>query len=279
MLANLNDIRPALDARRVCLAGFDIAGGQTDFLLGVLRACEAARCPALLLLWAPSTSYMGLEACADLVGFFAKRSAVPVVLHLDHGRSEELVEQVLDLGFRSVMFDGSALPLEENIRRTREMARLAHGRGASIEGELGQIGSEQGQGVPGELTDPDQAVEFIRQTEVDFFAPSVGNAHGFYKSTPRLRFDLIGRIYERTGRPLSLHGGTGIPMEDVRQAARLGARKMNVATLIHKQFSDRIKQAAAAEQFYWRKATDAGREAITAAVLEYIRELNLEGLA
>lgn len=282
MFASFQEILPALDARRVCLPGFDIAGGQPDFLLGVLRACEAARCPALLLVWAPGATYIGLEACVELAGFFARRSSVPVVLHLDHGHDEALVAQALDLGFRSVMFDGSSQPLDDNIRRTREMVRLARGRGASIEGELGRFGEELGDGKgQARLTDPEEAERFVRETGVDLLAPSVGNAHGFYRNPPRLRFELIELLAQRTGIPLSLHGGTGIPMPDVRRAGELGFRKMNVASQIHKDYTDALRGAAMGEstrQYSWKKAMEAGREAIQAIVANYLRELGAEGL-
>lgn len=282
MLASFKDVLPALDGRKLCLPGFDIAGGQPDFLLGVLSACEAARCPALLLVWAPGATYIGLEACADLVAFFAKRSSVPVILHLDHGHNEELVAQALDLGFQSVMFDGSSCPLEENIRRTKEMVKLAHSRGAAIEGELGRFGEELGDGKgQAQLTDPDQAAHFVRETGVDLLAPAVGNAHGFYKNPPKLRFELIRELAEKTGIPLSLHGGTGIPMEDIRRAAELGVRKLNVASLIHKQYSDCLKSLASQnteKQYGWSKALLAGRAVIANTVTEYTRELGTEAI-
>jgi ketose-bisphosphate aldolase len=258
---------------RLCLPAFDIAGGQGDFLLGVLGACEAARCPAVLLAHAPTGPYVSLKACADVVASCAERSSVPVMLHLDHGRDESVVAEALEAGFDSVMFDGSAWPLEENLRRTKAMAELAHARGAAIEGELGRIGEE--------LTDPDEAASFVRETRVDLLAPAVGNAHGFYKEPPRLRFDLIERIAAAAGVPLSLHGGTGIPLADVRRSARLGVRKMNLATALHRRFSKAVLSAARQTpegEFRWRGALAAGRAAVGAMAAEYIRELNCEGL-
>ena len=215
--------------------------------------------------------------------FYAARSAVPVVLHLDHGHEEALVAKALELGFSSVMFDGSSQPLEENIRRTREMVQLAHGRGVCIEGELGRFGQEQGEG-PGkaQFTDPAEAATFVRETGVDLLAPAVGNAHGFYKQPPQLRFDLIDQIRCQAGVPLSLHGGTGLPMEDIRRSAELGVRKMNVATLLHKQYSDVLKNSCLQnpdKQYSWRKVLEAGRQAIHETVRQYLAELRTEGMA
>lgn len=276
MLSNLNDVLPALEKRSICLPAFDIGGGQPDFLLGVLRACEEAGCPALMLVWG-GASYLGLAGCVDLVSHFAERSEVPVVLHLDHG-NREYVPRALELGFKSVMFDASSEPLEENARQTAEMCALAHRHGATIEGELGHIGRERGDGqAEGELTDPEEAAWFVRETGIDLLAPAVGNAHGFYSKPPRLRFDLIEELARRTGVPLSLHGGTGIPLEDVRRAGELGMRKMNVASRLHRDFSHALRDYSPEDGNYsWGAALRAGRQAVGSRVGTYLRELNAE---
>jgi ketose-bisphosphate aldolase len=282
MLANLNDVLPLLNREKICLPAFDIAGGQPDFLLGVLRACETAGSPACFLIWCPGAVYLELEAAVDLVRFYAGRSPVPVILHLDHGSSPEIVSKGMELGFSSVMFDGSALPLAENIRLTKEMVREARARGISIEGEIGNIGSEHaGHQRSSVLTDPREAEEFAKATDVDFLAPSVGNAHGFYKEPPRLRFELIEEIGQRSGKPLSLHGGTGIPMEDLRKAAGLGVRKLNVATMVHKVFTDSLNRdpdPAGKRQSPWRDILNQGRRAVSDLVENYLKELHLKGI-
>lgn len=189
----------------------------------------------------------------DLVASFARRASVPVVLHLDHGKDEQTVSRALELGFASVMFDGSEHPLDENIRRTRAMAELAHSHGATIEGELGSFGQEQAAAAgDSHLADPAEAGRFVAETGVDLLAPAVGNAHGFYKAPPRLRFGLIERIAASTGVPLSLHGGTGIPFANVRRAGELGMRKINIASQLHRDFSQAL-QVAAVEGAGWHK--------------------------
>ena len=281
MLANLNEVMAKLEARRVMLPGFDIAGGQSDFLLGVLAACEAARCPALLLVWAPGADYVGMEMCADLLRSAAARASVPVIAHLDHAKTEQEIETALKLGFRSVMFDASDRPLEENIRRTRAMVELAHAHGATIEGELGRFGQEESGDGAAELTDPGQAAAFVRGTGVDLLAPAVGNAHGFYKRPPQLRWDLIEAIATAAGVPLSLHGGTGLPIADLLQAAKLGVRKLNIATQLHKDFSDALVSAAGAgdpKRSSWRKILQTGRDAIRQTAGRYISDLGAGGL-
>jgi ketose-bisphosphate aldolase len=278
----LTDLLPLAERRNVCLPAFDIAVGQREFLRGVLGACEQLRCPALLLAWAMPTTLVDLEACVEVVRFHAARASVPVVLHLDHGKDESVLAKALDLGFHSVMFDGSTLPLEENIRRTKAMADLAHAHGATIEGEVGRIGIEMTDGVGAHaLTDPEEAARFVAATGIDMFAPAVGNSHGFYKAPPKLRLDLIERIAARVGVPLSLHGGTGIPLDDVRKAAALGMRKMNVATDLHKSFADGLRAACAdgaQAKFSWRKALESAGAAVCDTASRYIRGLGAEGL-
>lgn len=279
-LVTLGEIMPLLEKRKICLPAIDIAGGHPDFVLGALRACEETACPALFIVYAPMAKYVGLEACTQLVRLYADRSTVPVVLHLDHGTQEELVEQALDLGFTSIMFDGSSEPFEENVRRTKAMVELAHDRGVLLEGELGRIGAEMG-GKGGGLTDPIEAEQYVAETGVDLLAPAVGNAHGMYKAPPALQFDLIEEIRRRTGVALSLHGGTGIPLADVRRAGALGMRKMNVATQIHKSYGEALAETPIGDtdrQYNWLGMLEAGREAITEKVAWYIRECGAEGL-
>jgi len=261
------------ERKGLCLPAFDVAGGQADFLVGVLSACEAARCPAVLLVYAPAGAYGSFETCAKVVRLFAEQASVPVVLHLDHGRDEGVVTAALEAGFDSVMFDGSGCSLAENTRRTKAMARIAHAHGALIEGELGRIG--------GDVTDPDEAAAFVRETRVDLLAPAVGNAHGFYRQPPKLRFELIERIAAATARPLSLHGGTGIPTADVLRAGRLGMRKMNIATGLHQRFVDAVRsnvEQVPPAPFTWADALTAGRQAVEAEAAEWIRGLQCEGL-
>lgn len=280
-LVSLAEIMPLLDAKNICLPAIDIAGGHPDFVLGTLRAFEETNCPALFIVYEPAASYVGFEACAAIVKHYAESSSVPVALHLDHMTREEMIEKAIDLGFTSVMFDASARPFEENIRRTKAMVELAHSRGVLLEGELGTIGAELGgEGGTG-LTDPVEAERFVAETGVDIFAPAVGNAHGMYTAPPKLRFELIEEIQKGTGVALSLHGGTGIPLEDVRRAGELGMRKMNVATQIHKSYGEALEQTPIGNtdrQYNWLPMLEAGRAAIHEKVAWYIRECGAEGL-
>ena len=281
----ITDLLPAADKANVCIPAFDIADGQREFLLGVLDACQKARCPALLLAWSGPHTLPVLEATIDFVNYHAERATVPVVLHLDHGPDEVVVAKALELGMRSVMYDGSALPLEENIRRTKALTELAHSHGAFLEGEIGRIGAELADGLGAHaLTDPQEAAEFVRATGIDMLAPAVGNVHGFYKATPKLHFDLIAKIRQAVSVPLSLHGGTGIPCSDVCQAAKMGFRKINVATALHHAFSLSLRAASepgmvgTEKPRGWQQVLAGGRAAVAAAAMEYIDGLGVGGL-
>lgn len=171
----------------------------------------------------------------NIVGVYrslASTCKVPVVLHLDHATNLEDIWKAMSTGFTSVMIDGSRLPLDENIKITSTVVRVARPAGLSIEGELGIIGRT---GTLEEtnledFTTPEEAQRFVAETEVDALAIAVGSVHGFYKSTPKLAFDRIDIISRITNIPLVLHGGTGIPISDLKKAIHLGITKVNIGT-------------------------------------------------
>lgn len=201
----------------------------------VLLAAEGAERPLCLGVAARHwTSARAADLVSSLVAM-ARASSVPVALHLDHLGPEqgEILRAALEGGFTSIMFDGSALPLAQNIERTAEVVRLCRPRGVSVEGELGGVGGVEGEPDKGDrapaagLTDPDDAATFVSQTGVTALAVGVGTVHGAYVSQPDIRVDLISRIAARTDLPLVLHGATGIPDDVVRSSVAAGIRKIN----------------------------------------------------
>jgi Fructose/tagatose bisphosphate aldolase len=168
---------------------------------------------------------------SSLVRAVAPHYTIPVALHLDHAEDMDLVKRALDHGFTSVMFDGSTLPLEENIRITREVVELARRYEASTEAELGRVagfeigGSDTGEAV---LTDPQGVADFVAATGVDSLAVSIGTAHGIYVSTPTLHQERLSEIRAASDVPLVLHGGSGTPEDQVREAIRRGITKINI---------------------------------------------------
>ncbi len=185
---------------------------MTD-MQGVMSAAMHTRQPCIMMASAGAVSYMGIHFVREMFRAANMTSTVPLYLMLDHSESVETCAQCIDNGFSLVMFDGSALPFDENVRRTREVVRIAHARGVLVEAEIGRLpGREEHLDVremDALLTDPREAQAFWEQAGADLLAISFGTAHGFYKSQPRLNFDVIRETRKLTDAPLVMHGGTG----------------------------------------------------------------------
>ncbi len=221
--------------------------------------------------------YMGMDYMAAIARVAAEKSKVPVILHLDHGSSFDVVMKCIRHGWTSVMIDGSHHPLEENIALTRRVVEAAHSVGVHVEGELGRIGGVEDDlsvdAREASLVRPEEAELFVRETGVDALAPAIGSAHGHYEGKPELAFDRLRQVRDRTGVPLVLHGGTGIPDEDILQAIRLGVSKINVNTENQSAFTDAVRAILLhdAKVYDPRKYLGPGREAIKNAVRAKIR--------
>lgn len=204
---------------------------------GGIRAAEELNSPIILQLAQVQLEAAPLEFMAPVMIQAANSARVPVAVNFDHGEDIDIIEKALELGFTSVMFDGAALTLEENIKKSKYVADMAHKFGASCEAELGVVGgSEDGsKDITMMLTDVNQVKEFVAKTNVDALAIAIGNAHGLYKEKPNLQFKRLEEINSVTNTPLVLHGGSGISNEDFRKSIKLGIQKINVATsLQHK---------------------------------------------
>lgn len=224
-LVTMRELLPAARKQKRAVGAFNIANYETA--RAVILASEREQSPVIIQL------YMRLfnsDKAYDLAGALirmAERCNQPVALHLDHGESLEQVERALKWGYTSVMLDGSRLPYAENVRQTRLAADKAHAAGASAEGEIGHVAM----GDETALTDPDEAAAFAAASGVDALAVSIGTAHGYYKSEPKLDIDRCRAIAERLPDvPLVLHGGSGTPLDQVRRAIENGIAKINVAT-------------------------------------------------
>lgn len=210
----------------------------------VLRTAAELRAPVILGIHPVEIAYMGSAAIAVAIARgVAKDLKVDYAIHQDHGESVETCIRSIRGGFTSVMYDGSHLPIGQNAANAREVVKIAHACGVTVEGEVGTIGMTDEFGARLEnahLCDPDMAEE-LANTGIDCLAVAIGNAHGFYTETPELRFDLVEEINKRVTIPLVLHGGTGIPRDQVQQAIRMGVAKMNVGTALRYAF---VKAAA-----------------------------------
>jgi fructose-bisphosphate aldolase class II len=245
-----------------------------EMILGVILAAEKTNTPVILQIAEARLNTSPLYLIGPAMLAAARNAKVDVAVHLDHGLTLECIREAIDLGFTSVMFDGSHLPLEENIAKTKQIVSLAHGQGVNVEAEIGRVGrTENGEEAPIAYADPNEALRFIEETKVDALAAGIGNAHGVYTAAPQLRFDILDEISRNTHVPLVLHGGTGISPEDFRRAISLGVRKINIATACFQASALAAHEAQETNIFdVSRRMTDATEK----AVLEH---LNIFGLA
>jgi ketose-bisphosphate aldolase len=208
---------------------------------GLVAAAEKLNIPILLGIAYDAIEHMGMEALYRGADVIARAAAVPVGIHLDHGRTYEEVATAVKLGFDSVMIDFSFMEFDENVARTAEAAKMSHAMNVPIEAEIGHVPG--GENTPTEedathmvYTDPKDAANFAMRTGVDFLAVSVGTVHGVYKAEPKLNIDLVKEINATVGCPLVMHGGSGTPAEHVRAAVAAGISKVNIGTNVMRAF-------------------------------------------
>jgi fructose-bisphosphate aldolase class II len=213
-------------------------------LEAIVQAAKAETAPVFAAASALAYRTLGIEMMAA-IGRAAMAQHAGVFCHLDHARKLEECRAAVDAGFASVMIDGSALPFDENIWITRQVVEYAHARGKFVEGELGRLGGREVEaGNSGQsLVQVEEVVRFITETGVDSLAIAIGNAHGFYKAAPQLDFDRLQQVKGLTSIPLVLHGGTGIPQEELMKAIRLGIRKVNFGTIVHYHYAQGLRAA------------------------------------
>ncbi len=218
--------------------------GNMEMVKGAVQAAEEMNTPIILQIAEVRLPHSPLALMGPMMVQAAKEAKVDVAVHLDHGLTVETVKKALELGFTSVMFDSSNYSFEENIERTKEVAELAKGYGATVEAELGLVGgSEDGSEDHGiRCTDPEDAKVFCERTGIDALAVAIGNAHGNYPVAPTLAFDVLEEIEKRTEVPLVLHGGSGITDDDFRRAISLGIVKVNIATASFNQLTKRAEE-------------------------------------
>ena len=230
MLVNMKALLADAEKGNYTVGSFSVA--NMEMVLGVIKAAEELRAPIILQIAEVRLKQSPLNTIGPLMVAAAKGAAVPVAVHFDHGKTMEKISEALDIGFTSVMFDGSHLPLDENIEMTKKVMERAAEYGAAVEAEIGCVGgSEDGsEDIAINCTKPEDALRFEKETGVDALAIAIGNAHGNYKSTPKLRFDILSEVDRITSTPLVLHGGTGITPDDFVRCSKTGIKKINIAT-------------------------------------------------
>lgn len=230
MLVNLDYVLKKAQREHYAVGLFNTT--DTDMLEAAIAAAEELRAPIIIGTAEVLLPYGELKLIAPSIIAAAKRASVPVVVHYDHGLTFERCMEALQLGFSSVMFDGSAGDYETNIKETREVVRIAHAFGATVEGEIGHVG-DAGAGdnlLTDMYTTPKEAEEYLAATGVDALAVAIGSAHGVYKTKPKLSIDRLREIRAAVDVPLVLHGGSGLSDEDFRCSIREGMAKVNIFT-------------------------------------------------
>ena len=228
MLVNLKQIIGMAEEGGYCIPAFNVYNIET--VMGVIKAAEEAKAPVIIQVYPRLVNEEVGYYLAPVVLAAAKKATVPVCFHLDHGADEKEIQKLLYWGATGIMYDGSVHPYEENVANTKHIVDICNAIDVGVEGELGHIGSVNDDTME-EYTDPAEAADFVKKTGVCCLAVLIGNAHGHYKKTPKLDIERVKAIREATGGlPLVLHGGSGIPDDQVKAAIAAGVRKMNIGT-------------------------------------------------
>lgn len=224
--------------------------GNMEMVKGAVQAAEELNTPIILQIAEVRLKNSPLALMGPMMLGAAREAKVDIAVHLDHGLTMEVVKQTLEMGFTSVMFDSSTYPFEENMERTQKVVALAAQYGATVEAELGLVGgSEDGSCDHGiRCTNPDDAKVFCERTGIDALAVAIGNAHGNYPVAPKLAFDVLEEIHQKTGVPLVLHGGSGITNADFQKAISLGIVKVNIATASFNRLTQRAEEYLKSEE-------------------------------
>jgi len=231
MLVTLKEILHEAERKKYAVGAFNLL--NLEMARGVIEAAQEEKSPVILALAQIHLPYLPFEYACPLMTSIAREADVPVCLHFDHGTHFGVIHSVAESGFSSVMYDGSALPYEENLRRTREVVGLVEGLNVSVEAELGHVGGgEDGldDGYAADYTNPAQVCDFIESTGIAALAVAIGTAHGKYLRPPVLNMELLAEIRGLSGVPLVLHGGSGLGDGDFTRAIQNGIRKVNICT-------------------------------------------------
>ncbi len=273
MLATLKEIMKIAEERNIAVGSFNTP--NLEGLQAVLEAAEDLNLPVIIQFAQCHQSLVPLSLIGPVMVKAAKESKVPVCVHLDHGETLEYLQEALAIGFTSIMYDGSILSYEENLKNTKTAVAIAAKTGASVEAELGSMGKRESGSVESSAqddsskiyTDPHQAKIFTAQTGIDALACSFGTTHGIYLKQPKLDFEVVRQVRALTGNlPIVMHGGSGVSREDYHKAIRAGVRKINYFTYMDKAggaaAADYIKDQNPQEPVFFSSIAVAGRAAM-----------------
>ncbi len=272
MLVNSNELLKSALKDNYAIPAYNI--NNLEWTRYILEACEEDKSPVILAVSESAADYMGgYKVIYSLVKSLLDglNISIPVVLHLDHGKSFEACKKAIDAGFTSVMIDASSKPFEENIGETIKVVKYASNRGISIEAEIGSLNKEDSNDNNTSIySTPDEAKDFVFQTNVNSLAPAIGNKHGLYKGEPKLDYELLGSICKSVKIPLVLHGASGLDENKIKTAIFCGISKININTDIQLAWAEKVKNYIASnpEEYDPRKIISSGKNAIKKVVHE-----------
>jgi fructose-bisphosphate aldolase class II len=248
MLANLQTVLRKAQRGRYAVGAFNVS--DLEQTQAVIQAGKALKSPVIVNVSEKAIAYAGLEEIAVLVRTMAKKTSIPVVLNLDHGRSVPLAKQAMKVGFSGIMFDGSKLSYDVNVRRTATVVKAGKRYGVGVEGEIGQVKYKEDRAISSKviLATPEQAVDFVRRTKVAALAVGIGNNHGLPVPGEHLHFNVLRSIQKVVSVPLVLHGASGTPATSIRTAIKLGICKINIDTDLRLSFTRELRQALAKDK-------------------------------
>ncbi|WP_434512697.1 class II fructose-bisphosphate aldolase [Desulfitobacterium sp. AusDCA] len=240
---------------------------NAEMIKTVLKVSKELSVPVLLMLGQKPLQHLDMKVMVNIARTYEDLNAMPVYLHLDHSRDLDQIRRAVELGFDSVMFDGSALPWNKNIELTKKVVDMASSKNVAVEAELGKIAGVEDDIVVREsdsnLTTPEEAVDFTAKTNIDWLAVSIGTAHGWYKEKPKLDYSRIKEIRAAVNVPLVMHGGSGLSDDAFRQAIQSGITKVNVDTELRRAFMSGLQEALSTEHaiedliYYFKNAEES----------------------
>ena len=286
MLVTLKDILDIAEERGIAVGSFNTP--NLESLQAVLSSAEELDLPVIIQFAQCHESWIPLSVIGPIMIERAKAASVPVCVHLDHGETLEYLQDALDIGFTGIMYDGSVLPYEENLKNTKMAVAMAAKSGASVEAELGSMGRREsgaGDGTGAEdetkiYTDPALAKEFVEESGIDALACSFGTTHGIYLTEPKLDFDVVRNVRRLTGGiPVVMHGGSGVSKDDFHASIRAGVRKINYFTYMDKAggagAAEYITTLKEGEPLFFSSIVLAARDAMKENVMAAMRTFAL----
>ena len=276
MLVTSDIIIKNAKSRKIAIGAFNT--NNYEFTKAIIDAAEEMNSNVIIQTTQNAIKYAGFKTLSNIVRSLAEDSDVKIALHLDHGKELRYVIKAIQHGWTSIMIDASAYDFEKNVKMTKAVVKIAHEANIPVEAELGPI-PKANTDFKAIYTDPHQAEEFVNATDVDFLAVAIGNAHGIYKNPhPQLNVDVLKEIRKRVDVPLVMHGGSGLPNDQIKLAIKNGITKINIDTELRIAFSSAIENyfKSNPESYSIRRYLSLGMDAVKEKVKEKISLFRLE---